>query len=253
MKARSVFVGWDPREETAWRIAVSSLLKHSSIPLQVYKLAYLRLQELGLYTRPTLRSKDGTRIIDQLSARPGYDGSCSTEHANARFFAPILAKEGLILFTDGDVLFRGDIAEVFANAEPDKALHCVQHEHRPIGRIKMDGQIQTRYERKNWSSFMLINCDHPANTAIMSTSGIINHVPGRELHALCWLHDDEIGSISKEWNYLEGFTMGVKDPKHVHFTEGTPDMAGYENSEYADEWFAERERLGLAPRLEAAE
>jgi hypothetical protein len=27
----------------------------------------------------------------------------------------------------------------------------------------MDGQAQTRYARKNWSSVMVFNCDHPAN------------------------------------------------------------------------------------------
>jgi lipopolysaccharide biosynthesis glycosyltransferase len=171
----------------------------------------------------------------------------ATEHANARFFVPLLARHGWAMFTDGDVLFRGDVAPLFDSLQPDYAVYCVKHNHQPIGQVKMDGQVQTRYNRKNWSSFMIFNCDHPSNKVLHDPKAIINSLPGRDLHAFCWLKDEEIGAMSYEWNYLEGFTSGVSDPKMVHFTEGVPDMAGYENAEYAEEWFAERRRLGRSP------
>lgn len=242
----SIYIGWDERERVAWEVARSSLIKHCSIPVCIHRISYGELAQAGIYKRPTERGKHG-RLLDLLSARPGYDGSISTEHANARFFVPLLAKTGWSLFTDGDVLFRGDIAEAFRGLDPSKALYCVKHNHQPVGALKMDNQVQTRYERKNWSSFMIFNCDHSRNQCLKNVDGIINKLPGRELHRFCWLADEDIGSLSRRWNYLEGYTMGVTDPLHVHFTEGLPDMAGYENAEYADEWRAERARIGLTP------
>lgn len=250
----SVFIGWDPRERTAWEIARSSLIKHCTKPLAIHKLELGSLIAADVYKRPTERGSHG-RLLDTLSARPGYDGSMATEHANARFFVPLLARSGWALFTDGDVLFRGDVSQVFDGLDERKALYCVQHRHEPIGTRKMDGQIQTRYERKNWSSFMIFNCDHSRNSALFNSgpNGIINRLPGRELHRFCWLTDEDIGALSRRWNYITGYTLGVQDPLQVHFTEGVPDMPGYENTEFADEWFAERERLGLAPEMVAAE
>jgi hypothetical protein len=100
----------------------------------------------------------------------------------------------------------------------------------------MDGQKQTQYPRKNQSSVMLINCDHPANKAL--TIEAINTLPGRDLHRFAWLDDAEIGELPVECNYLVGVSKlpdGVL-PKIVHFTRGLPDMAGYENQDYAEEW-----------------
>lgn len=244
----SVHIGWDPRESTAWQIARSSLLKHCTKPILVKMLALGDLIDKGLYRRP-MGVNDNGRIIDKLSVRSGYDGSQATEHANARFFVPLLAKEGWALFTDGDVLFRSDVSELFEELDPIKAVYCVQHQHEPITTTKMDGCVQTRYTRKNWSSFMIFNCDHPSNK--LPLQNVLNIVPGRDLHAFCWLKDAEIGALPRDWNYLEGYTLGVTNPKMVHFTEGVPDMPGYENAEYASEWFAERERLGLGAAVAA--
>ena len=44
-----------------------------------------------------------------------------------------------------------------------------------------------------------------------------------------------------EWNYLVGHSNSGIDPKVVHFTEGVPDMDGYEHVPYADEWRAVRD------------
>jgi hypothetical protein len=106
----------------------------------------------------------------------------------------------------------------------------------------MDGQQQTQYARKNWSSVMLWNLDHPAHDAV--TSELLNSVPGRDLHRFCWLDDELIGALPPAWNYLVGHTRlpDPKDAKLVHFTEGTPDMLGYESCEFSDEWREELRR-----------
>jgi len=99
---------------------------------------------------------------------------------------------------------------------------------------KMDNQLQTFYSRKNWSSVVLWNVTHPANQHL--TLEALNTWPGRDLHAFKWLKDDEIGELPLEWNYLVGVSPKIERPKLVHMTLGTPNIPGYENCEFADEW-----------------
>jgi lipopolysaccharide biosynthesis glycosyltransferase len=240
----SIYIGYDPREEVAFQVARGSLIHHLRSHVPVHKLHLGVLQETGLYRRPTER-RNG-RLIDTLSARSDYDGSISTEHANARFLVPFLAKEGWALFMDGDILVRSDISELFENLDPTIALYCVKHDYSPRNKRKMDGQVQTKYDRKNWSSFMLINCSHPANQPPTYTLDFVNSVPGRDLHAFSWLDDCEIGELGPEYNYLVGHTKKTVEPKVVHFTAGVPDMPGYETCEYAEEWFQARGQYAAA-------
>jgi hypothetical protein len=71
---------------------------------------------------------------------------------------------------------------------------------------------------------------------------VVNNAPGRDLHRFFWLADCDIGELSPKWNWLVGHTRAPVDPQVVHFTEGTPDMPGYENVDFADEWRAELNR-----------
>lgn len=222
---RSIYVGFDPREETACLVAIRSMVGRMSRYIPVGAIRLEELQEAGLYTRP-METRDG-RMWDVISQAP-----MATEHACARFLTPHLAKEGWAVFMDGDMLIRADIAEIFEGLDPSKALYCVKHDHRPEHTAKMDGQTQTVYPRKNWSSVMVFNCDHPANKAL--TVELVNSVPGRDLHRFCWLTDDLIGDLDPAWNWL----VPAVDPKIAHFTEGVPDMAGYERQPYAEEWRA---------------
>lgn len=84
----------------------------------------------------------------------------------------------------------------------------------------------------------MFNVAHDANKAI--TLEMLNALPGRDLHRFCWLEDDEIGELGPEWNYLVGHSQADK-PHLVHFTDGIPSMAGYEDCEFADEYRAELE------------
>ena len=235
-----VYIGWDPREQQAFEVARSSLRKHLTQPIPVRGLVLQKLINDDLYTRPFKFYHAGPKFSpaqrnvmwDILSKAP-----MSTQHANARFLVPHLAGSGWAMFTDGDVLFRASIGHLFDSLSTHYAVYCVKHNHVPNTDVKMDGQVQTQYSRKNWSSVMVFNCNHPANKRL--TLDMINSLPGRDLHRFCWLEDDEIGELTPEWNYLVGYTKNVDNPKIVHFTEGTPDMPGYEKCEYADEWYAE--------------
>ncbi len=239
----SIWVGWDPREAAAFAVAKSSIQKYLTRPIPVYGLVLNDLVRRGLYMRPTeIRPSAADRPVmwDVIS-----DAPMSTQHANARFLVPHLAGHGWALFMDGDMLVRDNLARVFEGLDSSKAVYCVKHRYEPPPGIKMDGQEQTRYARKNWSSFLIFNCDHEANRKL--TVPMVNAVPGRDLHRFCWLNDDEIGELGPEYNFLVGHSSLSVEPRVVHFTEGLPDMAGYENVEYADEWRSERDEWARGP------
>jgi hypothetical protein len=227
----SVWIGFDAREAAAFAVARASLRRHRLRPVPVTGIILDEMRERGLYSRPTSR-RDG-RLWDDISEAP-----MSTEFAISRFLTPHLAGEGFALFMDCDMLVRDSLTPLFelGRAHPEFAVMCVQHNFAPPEGIKMDGQLQTVYARKNWSSVMLFNCGHPSNARL--TVELINTVPGRDLHRFCWLEDHEIGALPAEWNYLVGHTGIDCAPKIVHFTDGIPSMPGYENAEYADEWRA---------------
>lgn len=233
-----MYVGWDPREQTAFSVATSSVQRHLSEFIPIHGLVLADLQAKGLYTRP-IEHRPGPAghsiLWDVLS-----DAPMATEHACSRFLTPHLAKTGWALFMDGDMLARVDLAEVFEGLDPAKAVYCVQHQFEPAPGAKMDGQVQAPYARKNWSSMTIWNVDHPANRAL--TLDLINSAPGRDLHRFCWLDDADIGALDPAWNFLVGHSDPSIDPKLVHFTSGLPDMPGFENVPYAEEWRAERLR-----------
>ncbi len=224
-----VFIGWDVRECAAWNVAQFSLCAHASQRPDVYRLALPALVKQGLYTRPTQYLENGG-YWDDIS-----DAGMSTGHAIARFLVPYLCGyDGWALFTDGDTLWRDDVVKLFALADPQYAVQVVKHHYDPPDTVKMDGQTQTRYERKQWSSVCLWNCGHPANRAV--SVHLVNTVPGRDLHRFCWLDDSLIGSLDPRWNVLVGHSVCDDQAALVHMTEGTPDMPGYEHQRYSNEW-----------------
>jgi len=232
-----IFVGYDSRFPMAYAVTVRSLLMNGAKEHQIMPLLLPHLTAAGIYSRPS-SFKDG-EMFDDISGAP-----MSTEFAISRFLIPSLCSfRGWAMFCDSDFLFRSDVRELFDLADDDCAVMCVQHDYQPIENKKMDGQTQTRYNRKNWSSMMLINCEHPANKAL--DVGTVNALPGRDLHGFRWLDDSLIGALDPEWNWLEGHTPDTVNPKAVHFTRGTPDLAGYGKIPFADEWFKIANTLSL--------
>ena len=219
MKPLRILVGWDSREDIAYQVCKKSIEMHSSIPVQIIPIKQDNLRKAGLYCRDA----------DPLS---------STEFSFTRFLTPYLAGyQGWAIFVDCDFLFRKDIAGILDYRDESKALYCVQHDYRPSETTKMDGQIQTQYPRKNWSSFMMINCGHEEVRAL--TPNVVNSQSGLYLHRFNWLSDDLIGALPVTWNYLEGWhtAQDCDDPVAVHFTRGGPWFEEYHTVQYADEWF----------------
>lgn len=222
-----IFIGWDSREPIAYEVAKSSALKHSSVPLDIQPIKLEDLVARGVYSRE----------IDPLA---------STEFTYSRFFTPYLAGyEGWALFVDCDFIFFGDLAELRKFEDPSKAVMCVQHDYTPKEGVKMDGKVQTSYPRKNWSSFMYFNCEHPSVRKL--TPEVVNSQTGAYLHRMQWAADDEIGSIPVEWNWLEGWNEKPAQglPKAVHYTSGGPWFKDWQDVEYGDLW--RKEALEIDP------
>jgi hypothetical protein len=230
----SIWIGYDPKETEAFAVCRRSL--RTSGDLEISPLDLRELRRVGLYRRQHERRADG-QMYDVIS-----DAPMSTEFAISRFLTPILAGSGLALFIDCDILARDSLDELFdiARGDPSKAVWCVKHNYAPKNTVKMDGQLQTLYARKNWSSSMLFRVEHPANKRL--TVDMINSVPGRDLHALSWLKDEEIGALPSKFNHLVGITQAEPDeePVLVHFTNGGPWFESYEPEPYGEEWLAAR-------------
>lgn len=159
----------------------------------------------------------------------------STEFATSRFLTPILAQSGWALFADCDVVFLRNVRDMLREIEPGKAVYVVKHWNHGGG-TKMDGKEQTVYRRKNWSSVMLFDCDHPANRRL--TIEDVNRRPGRDLHAFYWLNDDEIGELDPAWNWLVNVE---KQPAHTgiaHFTLGGPWFSDWKPAPNDEIWLA---------------
>lgn len=220
-----IFIGYDQRERRSWEICAASIIKHAKIPPSITPIG---ISTLGSCYRRKTEVRDG-KLFDVISQAP-----MSTEFALARFFVPFVAKSNICLFVDCDFLFRSDVTELLDFADHRKAVSVVKHDYHPTDTVKMDGQVQTDYERKNWSSFMLFNLTHAKNKAL--TYEFANEKKGLWLHQFKWLKDEEIGEIPQEWHWIDG-TEPITNPKGVHLTRGTPDMPGYENTLYAYEWW----------------
>jgi lipopolysaccharide biosynthesis glycosyltransferase len=144
---------------------------------------------------------------------------------------------------DCDMLVTRDVRQLFAFADPTKAVQVVKHNYQPAGSVKMDNQVQTVYPRKLWSAVMLFNCNHPANDRL--TLDYVNDLPGRDLHAFSWLEDDQIGELPESWHWIAGYSSLIKgmhaaEPALIHWTEGGPWFPNFRNVPYANEWRAER-------------
>lgn len=207
-------MGHDAREALAYQVAKYSILSRTNENIEVVPIE--RITTKHLFDRPT--KKVGEQLWDVISNAP-----MSTEFAIARFGVPFLQNGGWALFIDPDIICRTDIKELFDLRDDKYAIMCVKHNHIPSSDTKFHdaGMIQTTYPRKNWSSVVLWNLDHPANKRL--TLKELNEWPGRDLHAFKWLEDDEIGELNQEWNFLVGVNYGkLEDQKILHYTDGTP-------------------------------
>ena len=212
-----VFVGYDTREDIAYQVCKHSI-ESKQPEAKVRPLKQQELRDAGWYTR-------------------GIDKLASTEFTFTRFLIPELCNfKGWALFMDCDMILKTDIKELFDQADDKYAVMCVKHDYKVTETTKMDGQKQTIYPRKNWSSVVLFNCGHPSNKVL--DQDLVNslEINGAYLHRFSWLKDEEIGELDHTWNYLVGVYDDIEKPKLIHYTEGGPWFENYRNCEFHNEW-----------------
>ena len=220
MNMINVFIGYDPKETVAFYVLAQSIISRASQPVSIVPVCLAQLRHIYQRSEHELQS---------------------TEFSFSRFFVPYLSEySGWSLFMDCDMLVLDDIAKLWSCRDENYAVQVIKHEHEPTERTKFLGQVQTKYEKKNWSSVMLFN-----NSQCKSlTPQYVNEATGLELHQFKWLDSEElIGELPKKWNHLVGYDSYKEDVSNLHFTIGGPYFAEYKDCEYADLWFEEKSKM----------
>lgn len=205
----NVYIGYDAREQDAYEVAMASVKEHSNV--QVKGLIREQLTNYGYYRR--------------------HDPLASTEFTLTRFLVPWLEDyKGFSIFMDCDVLVNTDITRIMEDVDEENDVSCVQHHYYPKSTIKMDGQSNYLYPRKNWSSVMVFNNERCKTL----TNKYVNTAQPSQLHQMDWATC--IGSLPHTWNYLVGYYHDLAKPNVIHYTDGGPWFKKYENCDFADEW-----------------
>jgi len=218
----NVFIGYDNKERVAYNVLSHSIIQNSTKPVAITPIALNNLKD------------DFVRERNNLS---------STEFSFSRFMIPHLMNyQGWALFMDCDMLMFEDIAELWRMRDDSKAIQVCKHDYTPKEDTKFLGQVQTKYEKKNWSSFMLMNC----KKCTTLTPDYVNKASGLELHQFKWLEGDHlIGDLPLEWNWLVGEYEHKDDVKNVHYTKGGPWFEEYKECDYSQDWFVNHDECML--------
>ena len=210
----NIFIGYDSKEKVAYNVLSHSIIQNSTKPVAITPIALNHLKD------------DFVRERNALS---------STEFSFSRFMIPHLMNyQGWALFMDCDMLMFEDVSELWRMRDDSKAIQVCKHDYVPKEKTKFLGQTQTAYPKKNWSSFMLMNCKKCSSL----TPDYVNRASGLELHQFKWLEGDHlIGDLPLEWNWLVGEYEHKDDVNNVHYTKGGPWFEDYAKCDYSQDWF----------------
>ena len=210
----NIFIGYDSKEKVAYNVLSHSIIQNSTKPVAITPIALNNLKD------------DFVRERNALS---------STEFSFSRFMIPHLMNyQGWALFMDCDMLMFEDISKLWRMRDDSKAIQVCKHDYTPKESKKFLGQVQTKYEKKNWSSFMLMNC----KKCTTLTPDYVNKASGLELHQFKWLEGDHlIGDLPLEWNWLVDEYEYKEDVNNVHYTKGGPWFEEYAKCDYSQDWF----------------
>jgi lipopolysaccharide biosynthesis glycosyltransferase len=217
MKPIPVFVGYDPREAIAYHTCVNSIIRNSSQPVAIVPVA------LNLFREYSETHTDG-----------------SNHFIYTRFLVPYLMDyQGWAIFIDGDMIVRGDIAELWALKDYTRDVMVVKHDYKTRRSEKYLGNANEDYPRKNWSSVILWNCNAIRNRAL--TPEFVQQSTGAFLHRFSWIDNDRIGELPAEWNWLDVEYEWNPLAKLVHYTLGTPCFHEFaDQGDFSDDWHKER-------------
>lgn len=210
----NIFCGYDDRETVGYHVFVNSVVSRSTIPV-----AFTPLHHNGM--------QQGTN-----------------QFTLSRFLAPFMMhyKGYCIFFDAADMICLGDVAELVPVLKNLKqAVAVVKHDYKtqhPVKYIGTDMESPNlNYQRKNWASMMIINCEHPAWQAITPKS--IDTWRMIDLLQFKFLDDSEIDDAPHEWNVLVDENQPIEGAKILHWTAGIPGFKHYQDAPGADLWRGE--------------
>lgn len=212
-----MFCGFDEREAIGFHVFVASCLHKASIPV----------------------------TFCPLKVNGAQQGS--NAFTASRFLVPYLCGyKGKAVFADAaDMVCTADLAQLSAQLQGvTGAVAVVQHQYKTRNKVKYIGTEMESpnldYERKNWASLMLINCEHPAWQAVTPES--INTWDILDLLQFKFLADAEIEPAPNEWNRLVDEGQEVMGAKILHWTAGIPAFDHYKDAPAANIWRLEHAR-----------
>ena len=214
-----IFYGFDPREEVGAHTFCSSVLHTASRPVGLIPL-HLPLFS-GFYNAG---QRDGTNAF-----------------IYTRFLIPYLQEfKGWAIFCDGaDMIVKDDIADLWALRNPYMAVQVVKHDYKTRHPRKYVGtpmeSANEDYPCKNWSSVMLINCNHFAWRQM--TPEKVAAMTGSQLHRFSWIPENQVGDLPPEWNWLADEYGENPRAKLLHWTAGIPAWPAYRDTPHANDWF----------------
>lgn len=218
-----VFAGYEEAEAIGFHVFCHSLIRRASIPISITPLASQGLPK------------------------------GSNSFTLSRFLVPYLCGfKGWAIFADAsDMMMEADIAELWAMRAPTMAVQVVKRaEYKTRHPVKYRGtklQGPNRdYERKNWASLMLINCEHRAWVGV--TPERIAAKPVLDWLQLRHIPDDQIGELPPEWNCLIDEGHESEGAKILHWTAGIPAFPMYRSAPGARDWWAEHSLMTAAER-----
>jgi lipopolysaccharide biosynthesis glycosyltransferase len=219
-KTLDVFIGYDPREAVAYHVCANSIIRNSSVPVNIHPIALSNMRDY---------QEEHT--------------DASNQFIYSRFLVPhLMDHKGVALFVDGDMIVRDgvDIAELFALADLTKAVQVVKHDYQTKAKTKYLGAPNESYPRKQWSAVTLWNCGSAIHNKL--TPEFVQKATGAELHRFTWVPDDRIGELPIEWNWLVDEFGENPDAKLLHWTLGTPcfNEREYATAPMSAEWHRER-------------
>jgi len=219
-----IYIGYDSQQKDASVVCEYSLRKHSKSELDIVHLDKRDLIEDGSYFR-----QEG-------------DPS-STEFTYTRFLSPYLCNyTGFSMFVDSDFLFTQDIDRLHNLVLSDpmakkRAAWCVKHlPYTPKSNTKFYGKPQINFPKKNWSSLIIFNNEHPS-TRKLNPMSVSNKSP-QWLHRFNWLDENEreLGVLPITWNWLVGEYNNLGElPPALHYTNGGP-FNGVYGQDYEEVW-----------------
>jgi lipopolysaccharide biosynthesis glycosyltransferase len=210
-----IFIGYDPREAIAYHTCVNSIIRNASRPVSIVPVA------LNLFKDYNETHTDG-----------------SNHFIYTRFLVPyLMGFTGSAIFIDGDMIVRGDIAELWDMRNPYMDVQVVKHNYKTRMPTKYLGAKNEDYPRKNWSSVILWNCSNWPNRRL--TPEFIQKSTGSELHRFSWIDDSRIGELPIEWNWLPDEFGPNANAKLLHYTLGTPCFNEFADTPQNEDWHQE--------------